>query len=247
MPADPGHLAALATLVLVAAVLYSSVGHAGASAYLAAMGLFGVAPAAMRPAALVMNIVVATAGTWRFASAGVVPWGLLGPLCAASVPAAYVGGAIKLPTRVYAPLLALTLLFAAWRLWAQLERANLRPSPPARVLLGIGGGFGLLAGLTGIGGGIFLSPTLILAGWEAPRRTAGASVTFILVNSIAGLLGHLSTAGEVPRGTALLAAVALAGGLYGSWLGARRLPPLAIRRVLAVVLAIAGAKLLFSG
>ena len=174
--------------MLAAAVLYSSVGHAGASAYLAAMGLFGVAPAAMRPAALVMNVVVATAGTWRFASAGVVPWRLLTPLCAASVPAAFVGGAVQLPARVYAPLLALTLVFGAWRLWAQLERADLRPAPGARVLLAVGAGFGLLAGLTGIGGGIFLSPTLILAGWETPRRTAGASVTFILANSIAGLL-----------------------------------------------------------
>src|SRR5438552_1615300 len=239
-------LAALAALVLAAAVLYSSVGHAGASAYLAAMGLFGVAPAAMRPAALVMNVVVATAGTWRFASAGVVPWRLLTPLCAASVPAAFVGGAVQLPARVYAPLLALTLVFGAWRLWAQLERADLRPAPGARVLLAVGAGFGLLAGLTGIGGGIFLSPTLILAGWETPRRTAGASVTFILANSIAGLLGHLSTAGRVPPGTALLAAVALAGGLWGSWLGAHRLPPLAIRRLLAVVLVVAGVKLLLS-
>ena len=233
--------------MLAAAVLYSSVGHAGASAYLAAMGLFGVAPAAMRPAALAMNIVVAAAGTWRFVSAGAVPGGLLLPLCAASVPAAFVGGAIRLPASVYAPLLALTLLVGAWRLWSRLEHGDLRPPPPARALLVIGAGFGLLAGLTGIGGGIFLSPTLILAGWETPRRTAGASVVFILVNSIAGILGHLSTAGQVPPGTALLAAVALAGGLYGSWLGARRLPPLALRRLLAAVLVIAGMKLLLSG
>src|SRR2546426_9637725 len=173
-PTDPGQLAALAALVLAAAVLYSSVGHAGASAYLAAMGLFGVAPAAMRPAALAMNVVVATAGTWRFASAGAVPWRLLAPLCAASVPAAFVGGAIQLPAKLYAPLLALTLVFAAWRLWSQLERADLRPAPGARVLLAIGGGFGLLAGLTGIGGGIFLSPTLVLPRRGAPPPAAGA-------------------------------------------------------------------------
>src|SRR5206468_6937860 len=134
---------------------------------------------------------------------------------------AFVGGAVQLPARVYAPLLALTLVFGAWRLWAQLERADLRPAPGARVLLALGAGFGLLAGLTGIGGGIFLSPVLILAGWETPRRTAGASVTFILATSIAGLRGHLSTAGRVPPGGAPLAALALAGGAAGPRPGRR--------------------------
>ena len=244
MPTDPLHLGALAALVLAAAVLYSSVGHAGASAYLAAMGLFGVTPAAMRPAALVMNIVVASAGTWRFASARAVPWRMLVPLCAASVPAAFLGGMIALPAAAYQRLLALVLLFAAWRLWSPVAREEPTTPPAAPALLSVGAGFGLLAGLTGIGGGIFLSPLLILAGWQTPRRTAGASVTFILVNSVAGLLGQLSAARRVPDGTALLAAVALAGGLCGSWLGARRLPPLAIRRLLAVVLVVAGTKLL---
>jgi uncharacterized membrane protein YfcA len=244
VPADPFHLGTLVVLVLLVAVLYSSVGHGGASGYLAAMSLFGVAAAAMRPAALVMNIVVASAGAWRFASAGAVPWRMLVALCAASVPAAFVGGMVKLPVETYERLLAVLLLFAAWRLWWPLARdALVRPPGPA-VLVAVGAVFGLLAGLTGIGGGVFLSPLLILAGWETPRRTAGASVVFILVNSVAGLLGHLSTAGQVPRGTALLAAVALAGGLCGSSLGARRLPALAIRRLLTVVLVIAGVKLL---
>ena len=247
MPADPLHLGGLAALVLVAAVLYSSVGHGGASAYLAAMSLFGVAAADMRPAALVMNIVVASAGAWRFVSASVVPWRMLLPLAAASVPAAFVGGMVKLPAETYERLLAVVLLFAAWRLWWPVARDEVVHPPPPAVLAGVGAVFGLLAGLTGIGGGVFLSPLLILAAWETPRRTAGASVVFILVNSVAGLLGHLSTAGHVPPGTGLLAAVALAGGLYGSWLGARRLPPLAIRRLLTVVLLIAGMKLLFHG
>ena len=246
MPADPVQLAALAGLVLLAAVLYSSVGHGGASAYLAAMSLLGVAAADMRPAALVMNIVVASAGAARFASAGAVPWRLLLPLCAASVPAAFVGGMVKLPAGVYERLLAVLLLFAAWRLWTPIAGHELAAHPRTAVLAVVGAGFGVLAGLTGIGGGVFLSPLLILAGWETPRRTAGASVVFILVNSVSGLLGHLSTAGHVPPGTGLLAAVALAGGLYGSWLGARRLPSVAIRRLLAVVLVIAGARLLWS-
>lgn len=243
MPTDPAHVAVLVTLVLVAAVLYSSVGHAGASGYLAAMALVGVAPAAMKPMALVMNIVVALAGTIRFASAGLVSRRLLLPLCLGSVPAAFIGGSIALPPGVYRPLLGAILLVAAWRLWSPLRGNVRRPPPRGRWLVPIGAAFGLLAGMTGVGGGIFLSPLVILAGWEEPRPTAGVSVTYILVNSIAGLAGHLSAGGLVPPETALLAPVALTGGLYGSGLGARRLPPLVLRRLLAVVLVIAGAKL----
>lgn len=247
MPSDPGRLLALAVLVLAAAVLYSMVGHAGATAYLAAMALFGVAPAAMKPAALVMNVVVATAGTMRFGRAGLVPWQLIGPLCAGSVPAAFAGGAIGLPATVYQPLLGATLLLAAARLWLPGGSA-VRPAAPAIPwLVATGIALGFLAGLTGIGGGVFLSPLLILAGLADPRRTAGAAIVFILVNSIAGLLGHLAAARTIPPGTLLLSTVALTGGLYGSWLGAHRLPALALRRVLAVVLVIGGGKLLVGG
>ena len=247
MPTDPGSLALLAALVLAAAILYSSVGHAGASAYLAAMALFGVHPAGMKPAALVMNIVVATAGTARWWSAGLIPWSLLWPLCTGSVPAAFAGGAVVLPADVYRRVLAVILLGAALRLWFPARARQLRPVPGPRVLVALGAGLGFLAGLTGIGGGIFLSPILILAGWQDPKRTAGASSTFILVNSVAGLLGHLAVARDIPQGTAVLAAVALAGGVYGSWLGARRLPPLVLRRLLAAVLVIAGARLALGG
>jgi len=247
MPADPGSFVLLAALVLAAAILYSSVGHAGASAYLAAMALFGVHPAAMKPAALVMNVVVASAGTARWWSAGLVPGNLLWPLCTGSVPAAFAGGAVVLPADVYRRVLAVILLGAALRLWFPARARQLRPVPGPRVLVALGAGLGFLAGLTGIGGGIFLSPILILAGWQDPKRTAGASSTFILVNSVAGLLGHLTGARDVPQGTSLLAAVALVGGLYGSWLGARRLPPLALRRLLAAVLLLAGGRLALGG
>jgi uncharacterized membrane protein YfcA len=244
VPTDPHQLAALAALVLCAAVLYSSVGHAGASAYLAAMALFGVAPPAMKPAALMINIVVAVAGSLRFGAAGLIPWRLLVPLCVGSVPAAFAGGAIGLGGRLYQAILGVTLLLAAARLALPGPAEARLAAPAAPWLAVIGAALGLLAGLTGVGGGVFLSPLLILTGLEGPRRTAGASIVFILVNSVAGLLGHLAAARTVPTGTALLAAVALVGGTYGSRLGARRLPPLAIRRLLAVVLVIAGGKLL---
>ena len=245
MPAEPLHLAGLAGLVLLAAILYSSVGHAGASGYLAAMALFDVAPAVMKPAALVMNLAVAMVGTWRFAAAKLVPWRLLVPLCLGSVPAAFVGGLLTLPTKAHRALLGAVLLFAAARLWLKDEAGGeRRPAPAPPWLVPLGAAMGLVAGLTGVGGGVFLSPLLILAGWEDPRRTAGASAAFILPNSAAGLLGHLRGEGTIPGGTTALVLVALLGGLYGSWLGVRRFRTTTLRRVLALVLVIAGAKLL---
>lgn len=247
MPSDPLPLAALAALVLVVAVLYSSVGHAGASGYLAAMALFGVPPATMKPAALVMNLVVALVGTWRFAWAGLIPWRLLLPLCLGSVPAALVGGFVALPTRAHRVLIGLILVFAAVRLaWQGEAQTTRRPPPRPPWLVGIGASFGLVAGLTGVGGGIFLSPLLILSGWEETRRTSGASVAFILLNSAAGLLGHLGAGRAIPPGVAALVPMALLGGLYGSWLGVRRFSTTTLRRLLSVVLLIAGAKLLAS-
>ena len=247
MPEDTGFLLLLGVLIFVSAVLYSSVGHGGASAYLAVMALFGIPPQVMKPAALVMNLGVAGAGTVRFANASLVPWRLLMPLCAGSVPAAYLGGLIELPTQAHRFLLGGVLFVAAVRLAMRFRSEELRPHPPAIALVAIGVVFGLVAGLTGVGGGIFLSPILILARWEETRKTAGASAFFILVNSAAGLAGHLAGGGAVPVAAAPLTAVALAGGLLGSWLGARRLVPVTLRRILAAVLVVAGAKLLLSG
>jgi uncharacterized membrane protein YfcA len=244
MPSEPGPLAAFLALIAAAAVLYSSVGHGGASAYLAVMALFGLPTAVMKPTALVMNLGVAGLGTVRFAAAGLVPWRLLLLICVGSIPAAYLGGLVTLPTRSHRLLLGAVLLFAALRLAIRQPEQALRPRPSALPLAVIGVFFGFLAGVTGVGGGIFLSPLLILARWEEPRRTAGASAVFILVNSAAGLAGHLAAGGSVPAAALPLTAVALVGGLVGSWLGARRLVPIAIRRVLAAVLVVAGAKLL---
>lgn len=239
---------ALTILIGIAALLYASVGHAGASGYLAAMALFGLAPGAMKPSALVLNLIVATVGSIRYARAGHFSWGLFWPFAALSIPAAYLGGRQQLPITAYKILLGAVLLFAAWRMAfpgikSQTEQPALRPLHPA-LALAIGAGLGFLSGLTGVGGGIFLSPVLLLLGWATVRQTAGVSVVFILVNSAAGLLGHLQSLQNIPREITYWAPAALLGGLVGAELGSRRLAPPTMRRLLAVVLVIAGVKLI---
>ena len=205
---------------------------------------FDVLPLTAVSSDLVASAVMKPVGSVVHLRRGTVHLGLVKWLCAGSVPAAYAGGLIQLPTRSHRILLGAVLLFAAVRLAMKARSAELRPPPSFPWLVAIGLLFGFVAGLTGVGGGIFLSPLLILARWEEPRRTAGASAVFILVNSAAGLAGHLAGGGSVPSAAAPLTAIALVGGLFGSWLGARRLVPLTLRRLLAVVLVIAGAKLL---
>jgi uncharacterized protein len=237
----------LAALFFAAALLYSSVGHAGASAYLAAMALVGVPVAVMRPTALVLNLFVASIVTVRFAWAGQLPWRSLVPLAIGSVPAAFIGGSIDLPGAIYRLLVAAVLLVGAWRLATSAPPADDEDHPGVPWVPGIASGvaIGLLAGLTGTGGGIFLTPLLVLAGWTGTRDAAGLSGSFILVNSIAGLAG-LSSGGIVlaPALPLWIGAVAV-GGLIGSWLGASRFSILNMRRALAFVLVLAAAKLVF--
>jgi uncharacterized membrane protein YfcA len=236
----------LTLLFLLAAVLYSSVGHAGASAYLAAMALLGLAPETMRPTALVLNLFVATIVVVRFARAGHLPWRALVPLVAASVPAAFAGGLIQLPAQVYQPLVAVVLLVGAWR----LAKARFGPEPmrarvPAAGGLAAGAVIGLLAGLTGTGGGIFLTPLLVFARWTPTREAAGLSGAFILANSIAALGGVIIGGITLPSELPLWVAAVAGGGIFGSWLGAARFSVLGLRRALSVVLVVAAAKLIF--
>lgn len=236
----------LAALILVAAGVYAAVGHGGASAYLAVMALAGLAPEVMKPAALSLNVLVAGVATARFARAGHLSWGTVWPFAVTSVPAAFVGGALTLPTRGYQVVLGIVLVYAAVRMLAMPGApADRAPRPPPLVpALVAGGGIGLVSGLIGVGGGIFLSPLLLLLGWAGARGTAAASAVFIVVNSVAGLAGHLTTSPTLPSQLPVWAAAALLGGWVGAGYGSRRLPPPAIRRLLAVVLLMAGAKLI---
>lgn len=242
---DPATLL-LAFLILLAAMLYASVGHGGASAYLAVMALFGVAPAVMKPTALVLNILVATIGTVLFYRTGSFSWRTFWPFALGSVPFAFLGGVLTLPVAWYRPVVGLVLLYAAWRLWPRGVPSLPERTLPRGLALGLGMGIGFLSGLTGVGGGIFLSPLLLLARWANPRQTAGVSAAFILVNSLAGLVGHLSETAALPAVLPWWAAAAMAGGLPGALWGSRRLPPAMLRRLLAVVLVVAGLKMLLT-
>ena len=243
MPADN---AILTTLILAAALLYSSVGHAGASGYLAAMALMGVAPGVMRPVALVLNVLVALVATAKFYRVGAFSWGLFWPFALASVPCAYLGGALTLPGSVYKPLVGAVLIAAAWRALrsARHPAPILQTPPPLPLLLGAGAALGFLSGLTGVGGGIFLSPLLLFFRWAEVKVISGIAAAFILVNSIAGLLGGMAAAPPLPGGLPFWGVAAVAGGFVGAEYGSKRLANPTIRRLLAVVLAIAGAKMI---
>lgn len=240
----------LTALIFVAATLYSSVGHAGASGYLAAMALFDLVPEVMRPSALALNVLVATLAAYRYTRAGQNDVRLLVPFALASIPSAFIGGMTHVPSSYYKPLIGIVLLISAFhfirtaKMSKQQDRLVKRPPLPAA--LGTGVGLGLLAGLSGTGGGIFLSPLLLLMGWAPTRQVSGIAASFILVNSIAGLLGNISSVQALPPALPFWAIAALVGGLLGTQLGTRTLTIPDIRTMLALVLVIAGGKMLLS-
>lgn len=236
----------LAGAFFLAAILYSSVGHAGASGYLAAMAFVGMPTPMMRPTALVLNLLVASITSVRFARAGFFSWSLFWPFALGSVPMAFVGGAITLPGHWYRTLVGLVLWLAAMRLVLNLRVTGTIHQPPRLAAVACGAGIGLLAGLTGTGGGIFLSPLLLFMGWAETRETGGVSAAFILLNSLAGLAASPASLQQLPPQMALWAGAAILGGLVGAELGTRRIGTPTFRRLLGVVLIVAGAKLIFS-
>src|SRR5437870_10860758 len=157
----------LAALIFIVALLYSTVGHAGASGYLAAMALFSISPLVMKPTALVLNILVALIGTVRFYRAGFFRWRIFWPFAVASIPASYIGGSLALPDFLYKIIVGVVLLYSAARLFFSAATADTRKTKlvPVWIALLLGAAIGLLSGLTGVGGGIFLSPVLLLMNW----------------------------------------------------------------------------------
>lgn len=238
----------IAVLFLLAATLYSSVGHAGASGYIAVMALFGLAPAVIKPTALGLNILVALIATFKFYRAGRFSFELFWPFAAASVPAAFIGGALTLPARWYDVIVGVALLYASvWMFRSAKTAAKVLVHPPPRgYALLCGAIIGFLSGLTGVGGGIFLSPLILMMGWAETRATSAVAAAFILVNSIAGLLGHLSSISQLPSALPVWAIAAVIGGWVGAEYGSKRLATPVLRQLLSAVLVVAGLKLIFT-
>ena len=233
----------LLILIALAALLYSSVGHGGASGYLAAMALLGVAPAVMKPAALVLNIFVAGWVAWRLYRAGYFNARVFWPFALGSIPLAFVGGLLILPGNFYRYVVGAALVLAALRLLVEARDQPARSVPPPMLAVAVGAVLGFVSGLTGVGGGIFLSPLLLFLRWADMRHTAALSAVFILLNSLAGLAGHLAAGAGVPAGLPWMVLAALAGGAVGAELAVRRLAPVRLRQLLGVVLIIAAAKM----
>jgi uncharacterized membrane protein YfcA len=238
----------LTCAIFVVSMLYASVGQAGGSGYLAAMALLGFPPEIMKPTALVLNILVATISTIKFSRAGYVGMTAFWPFAVTSVPAAFIGGMLPPPGSVYNIIVGGVLLYAAYRLWRRSQTVTTRENqpPPLWGTLITGAWIGLLAGFTGIGGGIVLGPFLLMLGWAETRHTLGMSAAINLSNSAAGLLGHLSSVMALPSAIPLWAAAAMIGGWVGAEYGSRRFSHLTLQRVLAVVLTIAGFKLIIA-
>ncbi|MEB3264476.1 MAG: sulfite exporter TauE/SafE family protein [Synechococcus sp.] len=240
---------ALAVPLALVAFFYASVGHAGASGYIAVLALAGQPPALIKPLALLLNTVVASVGCWNFLRAGHLPWRRFWPLLLLAVPGAFLGGGWTLPGRGFERLVGGVLLFSAWRFGRDPQDPPSTREPSRLLLTLTGGALGLLAGLTGTGGGVFLTPLMLGLRWCTTRQAAAVSVVFILFNSIAGLTGLLLARPSAlatwlrPELALWLAAVLLAGAA-GSRLGSRHWPVAWIRRCLALVLLLASLKLL---
>lgn len=231
-------------LVFIVAVLYSSAGFGGASGYLLSMSFFGIPANILSSTALVMNILVSAISFTNYFRAGHFRPNLLIPFLITSIPAAFLGGTFKLSEQTYSILLYVILTYLALRMTffpVLSDKADWSPRPvPLWAALTSGAVIGLLSGMIGIGGGIFLSPLIILLGWGNAKQAAASSGAFIAINSVSGLVGRLAggtfSFGEF--GVPLLA-VGLVGALIGGRLGAVKFSGANVRRVLGIILTIA--------
>lgn len=225
------------------AALYASVGHGGASGYIAILIILSAETSILRPTALSLNILVSFIGTLIFFREGFFNLKFFLPLSLAAIPFAYLGGSLAIDESLFRKILALTLIFSSFRLFLVPRNQKLK-APPSRIILCLSGiVLGFISGLLGVGGGIFLTPMIIIFGWGTPKMAAALSAPFILLNSISGLIGLRPSLAELHPLLIYLALVVLFGGYIGSRWGARIASEAIIRSVLACVLIIASFKL----
>jgi uncharacterized membrane protein YfcA len=233
--------------MFVIAFLYASVGHGGASGYLALMAVSGFAPDVMKPTALLLNLFVSMVSFIQFYRGGHFMRNLFWPLAIASIPMAFAGGMVHMDDTVYKKILGALLIIPVVRFlfFSNIKTTDLRPYNIAGAIF-IGAVIGFLSGLIGIGGGIILSPILLLLKWSDMKQTAAISALFIFVNSLSGLTGQLITGIKFTSDMAAFVIVAFAGGLAGAYIGSIKLKQMALKNVLALVLLVAAWKLLFT-
>jgi len=237
---DPGTVFSLliSALILVVAVVYSAAGLGGASGYFAVMALFGMSPIAMKPTVLTLNIIVALIGTARFYRAGFFSWRTFWPFAVASAPASFLAG--SLTSFSDKSLVSLIMLYGAARLFLRIGAHKQTALVPIWIALFLGAAIGFISGLTGVGGGIFFSPLLLLMHWATPEETCGVSAALVLVNSSAALLTNVSAVLFLPADVIYWAPAALVGGWIGTELGLRGLPIVGLRPLSAVILVLGG-------
>jgi len=234
-------------LLVLVAFLYSSVGHGGASGYLALMAFFSFAPETMRPTALLINIFVSLIAFVQYYRGGFFKWNLFWPFALASFPAAFIGGMISVDVGLYKKILAVLLLFSVVRLLGiKFKTATFDVKQNVFLALLIGAIIGLFSGMIGIGGGIILSPIILLLHWADMKKTAAVSALFIFVNSLAGLAGLFTKGFEFKTEMGLMIVLALLGGILGSYFGANKFKSEFLNKILAIVLIIASLKLIIT-
>ncbi len=234
-------------LLFIVAFLYASVGHGGASGYLALMAIFGMAPEVMKPTALLLNLFVSLTAFIQYYRGGHFKWSIFWPLALASIPFAFLGGMVQIDANIYKKILGFLLLLPVLRF---LFKPNVKEEDFVKssffLSLGVGAVIGLLSGLIGIGGGIILSPILLLLKWTNQKQTAAISAMFIFVNSLSGLLGQLTTGVEFSSNMIYFVAIAFVGGLGGAYMGSIKFNQNILKYSLAIVLLLASFKLVFT-
>ena len=234
-------------LLFIVAFLYASVGHGGASGYLALMAIFAVSPAVMKPTALLLNLFVSSTSFIQFYRGGHFKWKIFWPFALASIPLSFVGGMMAIESAAYKKILGVLLLIPVFRFlfFSNTDPKDFKPSNIPLSLF-VGGIIGLLSGMIGIGGGIILSPVLLLLKWTDQKQAAAISAAFIFVNSVAGLGGQLIKGFDFNVHMLGYVAVAFLGGICGAYFGALKFPQTVLKNILAFVLALAAYKLLFT-